>query len=87
MHHHKTYMYIDFQQNRVNRSVITANTNVFAKKSKLHKRRTDERTDRRRVRQQSVVFSKKNYQKQMHVSRCMLCNLSSAIVTSRRLIM
>ena len=63
MHHHKTYMYVNFQQNRVNRSVITANTNVFAKKLKLHKRWTDERTDRRRVRQQSVVFSKKKLPK------------------------
>ena len=33
MHHHKTYMYINFQQNRVCRSVITVHTNVFAKKS------------------------------------------------------
>ena len=32
MHHHKTYMYINFQQNRINRSVITVHTNVFIKK-------------------------------------------------------
>ena len=32
MHHHKTYMYINFQQNRVCSSVITVQTNVFAKK-------------------------------------------------------
>ena len=32
MHHHKTYMYINFQQNWVCRSVITEHTNVFAKK-------------------------------------------------------
>ena len=32
MLHHKTDMYIIFQQNRVNRSVITVHTNVFAKK-------------------------------------------------------
>ena len=31
MHHHKTYMYINFQQNRANRSVITVHTNLFAK--------------------------------------------------------
>ena len=37
MHHHKTYRYINFQQNRVNRSVITVHTNVFAKNRKLHK--------------------------------------------------
>ena len=30
MHHHKTYMYIHFQQNWVNRSVITVRTNLFA---------------------------------------------------------
>ena len=35
MHHHKTYMYINFQQNWANRSVITVHTNVFAKKSQV----------------------------------------------------
>ena len=35
MHHHKTYMYINFQQNLVNRSVITVHTIVFAKKSQV----------------------------------------------------
>ena len=33
MHHHETYMYINFQQNRGNRSVIIVHTNVFAKNS------------------------------------------------------
>ena len=37
MQHHKTYMYINFQQNRINRSVITVHTNVFRKKCKLYK--------------------------------------------------
>ena len=37
MHHHKTYMYINFQQNRVNRSVKTVHTHLFANKWKLHK--------------------------------------------------
>ena len=37
MHHHKTYIYINFQQNRVNRSVITVYTKLFAKNRKLHK--------------------------------------------------
>ena len=32
MHHHKTYLYINFQQNRINRSAITVHTNVFRKK-------------------------------------------------------
>ena len=36
MLHHKTDMYINFEQNRVNRSVITEHTNVFAKNCKLH---------------------------------------------------
>ena len=31
MHHHKTYMYINFQQNWINRSVITMHTKVFRK--------------------------------------------------------
>ena len=33
IHHHKTYVYINFQQNWANRSVITVNTNLFAKKN------------------------------------------------------
>ena len=32
MHHRKTYMHINFQQNRVSRSVKTVHTNLFAKK-------------------------------------------------------
>ena len=37
MHPHKTYMYVNFQQNRVNRSVKTVHTNLFAKNCKMHK--------------------------------------------------
>ena len=37
MHHHKTYMYINFQQNRACRSVKTTHTNVFANNRKMHK--------------------------------------------------
>ena len=37
MHHHKTYMYNNIQQNLVGRSVKTVRTNVFAKNCKLHK--------------------------------------------------
>ena len=37
MYHHKAYMYINFQQNRVCRSVKTVHTNLFAKIRKLHK--------------------------------------------------
>ena len=37
MHHRKTYMHINFQHNRVRRSVKTVHTNIFAKNGKLHK--------------------------------------------------
>ena len=37
IHPRKTYMYINFQQNRVSRSAKTVHTNLFAKKCKLHK--------------------------------------------------
>ena len=32
MHHRKTYMNVNFQQNRVSRSVKNVHTNLFAKK-------------------------------------------------------
>ena len=35
MHHRITYLYINFQQNRVSRSVKTVHTNLFAKNCKL----------------------------------------------------
>ena len=37
MRHRKTYLYINLQQNRVNRSVITVHTNLLGKNRKLHK--------------------------------------------------
>ena len=37
MHHHKTYVNINFQQNRVCRSVKTVHTNLFPRNCKLHK--------------------------------------------------
>ena len=37
MHLHKAYMYIDFQQNRVSRSVKTVHSNLFTQYRKLHK--------------------------------------------------
>ena len=37
MHHHKTYMYINVQQNWVSRSVKTVGTNLFSEICKLHK--------------------------------------------------
>ena len=36
MHHRKAYMYNNFQQNRVDRSIKTVHTNNFAKQRKLH---------------------------------------------------
>ena len=37
MHHRRTYMHVNFQQNHVNRSVKTVHTNLFAQYRKLHK--------------------------------------------------
>ena len=37
MHYCMTYMYINFQQTRVSRSVQTVHTNIFANNSNLHK--------------------------------------------------
>ena len=37
MHHCITCMYINFQQNRINKSVKNVNTNLFANNRKLHK--------------------------------------------------
>ena len=37
MHHRITYLYINFQQNRVSRSVKTVHTNLLAKICKLYK--------------------------------------------------
>ena len=37
MHYCITYMYINFQQTRVSRSVLTVHTNIFANNRNLHK--------------------------------------------------
>ena len=37
MHHHKTYMYINFQQNQVKTQVMAVHTILLAKYRKLHK--------------------------------------------------
>ena len=37
MRHRIPYMYINFQQNQVNRSLKTVLTNIFANNRKLHK--------------------------------------------------
>ena len=37
MRHHETYMYINYQQNRVSGSVKTVHTNFICKNCKLHK--------------------------------------------------
>ena len=36
MNHRITYLHLNFQQNRVSRSVKTVHTNLFAKNCKLH---------------------------------------------------
>ena len=43
MHSYKTYMYFNFQQNRVCRSVKTVHTNLFERNHKLHKFATTNR--------------------------------------------
>ena len=35
MHLHKTYVYINFQQNQVKTQVMTVHTSLFAKKSQV----------------------------------------------------
>ena len=37
MRHRIPYMYINFQQNQVSRSLKTVHTNIFANNRKLHK--------------------------------------------------
>ena len=37
LHHHKMYMYINFQQIQVKTQVMTVHTSLFAKNRKLHK--------------------------------------------------
>ena len=37
MHYRATYIFINFQQNRISRSVKNANTKLFANNRKLHK--------------------------------------------------
>ena len=44
MHHHITYMYINFQQIRVIRSVKTMHTNIYANNRKLRKFATTNNT-------------------------------------------
>ena len=45
MHHRKTYMYINFQQNQVSESVKTEHTNLFAKKNHAFRTCTTPLTD------------------------------------------
>ena len=51
-------MYINFQQNRANRSVITVHTNVFAKKRKLHEFATTIKLFKNRL-FQTCIFAKR----------------------------
>ena len=50
MHYCITYMYVNFQQTRVSRSVQTVHTNIFANNRNLHKFATT-----------NSNFEKKNY--------------------------
>ena len=52
-------MYINFQQNRANRSVITVHTNVFSKNRKLHKFATTNRNFKHRLFQTCIVVKRK----------------------------
>ena len=47
MHHHKTYMYFNFQQKRASTSVKTVYTNLFANNRKLPKYATINSTIRK----------------------------------------
>ena len=59
MQHHKTYMSINFQQNRVCRSVKTVHTNLFA--NKMYARRTrDVRVVFSRTRMRSSTSGRMN---------------------------
>ena len=49
MHHRITYLYINFQQNRVSRSVKTVHTNLFAKNCKLHQFATNLQLEFRKI--------------------------------------
>ena len=65
MHHHKTYMYINFQQNCAHKCIHKKIASCI--KDGRTDGTTDVQTDRHCVRQQSVVFSKKNNTK----NKCM----------------
>ena len=52
MRHRIPYMYINFQQNQVSRSLKTVHTNIFANNRKLHK----------------IAITNKNIEKKMIIS-------------------
>ena len=58
MHHHVTYMYINFQQNRANRSAITVHTNVFVKNRKLHEFATASYFFKKRLFQTCIIVKR-----------------------------
>ena len=66
-------MYINFQQNRVNRSVITVHTNVFAKNCKLHKFATTN----------SIFFFKSTLSDMHHRKTYMYINFQQNRVTNK----
>ena len=58
MHHHKTYMYINFQQNQVKIQVMTVHTSLFAKNRKLHKFATTNNIFKNRLFQTCIIIKR-----------------------------
>ena len=58
MHDHKTYIYINFQQNPVKTQVMTLHTSLFAKNHKLHKFATTKTIFRNRLFQSCIIVKR-----------------------------
>ena len=59
MHHRKAYMYINFQQNQVSRSVKTVHINLFAKNRKSPKfATTNSNFEKNRLFQMCVIVKR-----------------------------
>ena len=63
MHLHKAYIYIDFQQNRICRSVKTVHTNLFAQYRKLHKFATTNSNF-----EKTILLDMHHYKTYMHIN-------------------
>ena len=55
MHYCITYMYINFQQTRVSRSVQTVHTNIFANNRNLHKFATTNSNFEKKIIQKCII--------------------------------